>query len=60
MDSQKWPVKVKARRYPALQKNFLKAYIAKLVELEILIPNPQAEWQAAPLLVPKHGSQAMI
>lgn len=58
LDPDKRPVKVKARRYPAPQRAFLKAYTAKLVELGIFVPNPHVEWQAAPLLFPKSGSKA--
>lgn len=60
VDPQKWPVKVKARRYPAPQRAFFKAYIAKLVDLGIFIPNPHADWQVTPFLVPKVGSKAMF
>lgn len=56
----KRPVKVKARRYPTHQRAFLNEYVQKLVEMGFLIPNPDAEWQAAPLLVPKPGSKAQL
>ena len=36
----------------------MNAYIDRLVEMGFLIPNPDAEWHAAPLLVPKPNSRA--
>lgn len=60
LDLQRRSVKFKARPYPAPQRTLLKAYISKLVELGIFIPNAQAERQAAPLLVPIHGSQTIL
>ena len=56
----KRPVKVKARRYPPHQRAFLNAYVKQLVEMKFLVPNPEAEWQAAPILVPKPGSKAKL
>lgn len=58
IDPRKSPVKVKARRYPAVQRQFLKLYIDKLVEMGFLFPNPDAKWQAAPLCVPKPSSRS--
>ena len=52
------PVKVKARRYPSVQRQFLKTYIDKIVDMDFLFPNPSAEWQAAPICVPKPSSKA--
>ena len=54
----KKPVRVKARRYPAAQRAFLNKYVDKLVAMNFFKPNPDAQWQAAPLLVPKKGSKA--
>lgn len=54
----KRPVKVKARRYPAKQRAFLNAYVKQLVGMKFLILNPEAAWQAAPVLVPKARSKA--
>ena len=51
-------MKVKARRYPAKQRAFLNKYVDRLVEFGFFIPNPDADWQAAPLLVPKRNSKA--
>ena len=36
----------------------MNAYIDRLVEMGFLIPNPDAEWHAAPLFVPKPNSRA--
>ena len=58
LDPQKRPVKVKPRRYPPAQRQFLTKYINKLVEMDFLFSNPDADWQAAPLCVPKPGSQS--
>ena len=51
------PVKVKVRRYNADQRFWMDEYIDKLVEMGFLHPNPHADWQAAPLLVPKKDSK---
>ena len=55
LDPSMRPVKVKARRYSAQQRTFLNKYIDKLVDMGFIIPNANADWQAAPLLVPKKG-----
>lgn len=60
LDPRKRPVKVKARRYPAQQRAFLSRYVDQLVSMGFLIPIPDAEWQAAPLLVPKPKSKAQF
>eukprot|EP00171_Calliarthron_tuberculosum_P022868 IDg22868t1 len=44
------PIKVKARRYGANQRKFLKAYIDEMVQMGFLVPNKNVEWQCAPLL----------
>ena len=56
----KRPLKVKARRYPPHQRAFFNAYIKQLVEMKFLVPNPEAEWQAALILIPKPGSRAKL
>ena len=52
------PIKVKGRRYSPEQRKFLHKYVEKLKELDFFVDMPTAEWQAAPLLVPKLGSKA--
>ena len=52
------PVRVKARRYPQDQRQFLDKYVETLKQMGFFIEMPTAEWQAAPLLVPKRGSKA--
>lgn len=59
LDPEELPVKVRARRYPAPQRAVLKAYIAKMVELGIFIPNPHVDGQAAPLMIPETVSNAV-
>ena len=54
----KRPIRVKARRYPPDQRQFLDKYIDKLREIDFFVEMPTAEWQAAPLLVPKRDSKA--
>lgn len=49
------PVKVRARRYSAEQRSFLNSNIDELVKMGFLVPNINAEWQAAPLLVMKNS-----
>ena len=52
------PIRVKARRYSGEQRNFLNQYVDQLKEMGFFEDMPTAEWQAAPLLVPKPGSKA--
>lgn len=52
------PVKVKPRRYPPDQRDFLNSHINELVSIGILRPNRKAKWQCAPLIVPKPDSKA--
>ena len=52
------PVRVKARRYSADERARLEKYVEKLVEMNFIVPNPDAAWQAAPFLVPKKNSNA--
>ena len=52
------PVRVKARRYSADERAWLENYVDKLVEMNFIVPNPDAAWQAAPILVPKKNSKA--
>lgn len=47
----------RVRRYPTEQRNFLNKYVQKLVEYGFFIENKNASWQAAPHIVPKHGSK---
>lgn len=60
LQANKRPVKAKARRYPAKQRAFLNKYVDQLVSMGFLIPNANATWQAAPLLVPKPNSKAQF
>lgn len=52
LDESKKPVRVKVRKYPADQRRFLDAYFEELVNMCFLKTCVQAEWQAAPHLVP--------
>ena len=47
------PIKVKVRRYSQEQRRFLDDYIAKLLDMGFIREAKTADWQAAPLLVPK-------
>eukprot|EP00171_Calliarthron_tuberculosum_P004595 IDg4595t1 len=58
LDPSKTPVQVRARRYSAPQRAFLNEYVKKLEEMGFFIANPNAEWQAAPHIVPKPSSRA--
>ena len=57
VDPSRRSVKVRVRRYPKAQRVFLKKYVKQLVKMGFLIPNPDAEWQAAPHIVPKPNSK---
>ncbi len=52
------PVKAKARRYSPEQRAFLDKYIAQLIRMGFCEENATADWQEAPLLVPKRASRA--
>jgi len=52
------PIRVKARRYTGEQRNFLNKYVERLKEMGFAEDMPTAEWQAAPLILPKPGSRA--
>ena len=52
------PVRVKARRYPPDQRAFLDSYLKALVDLDMCVELPNADWQAAPLCVAKPGSRS--
>lgn len=52
------PTKVKARRYPPEQREFLVSNIDRLVEIGILRLNKEEKWQCAQLIVPKPDSKA--
>lgn len=51
-------VRVRARRYSAEERAWLDKYVGALVKMGFLISNPDAAWQAAPILVPKKNSKA--
>ena len=46
-------VRVKARRCSADERASMELCVKKLVEMGFLIPNLNATWQSAPVLVPK-------
>jgi len=52
------PIRVKARRYSVEQRRFLNEYVNRLKDMGFVEDMPTAEWQAAPLLVPKPGSRS--
>lgn len=54
------PVHMNARRYSSLQRIFLIKYVKKLEEMGFVQEAPMAEWQVAPLLVPKQGPREMF
>lgn len=58
LEENRRSVRVKARRYSPDQREFLNKYVETLVEMGFCVDMPTAEWQAAPLLVPKIGSKA--
>jgi hypothetical protein len=49
------PVRVKLRRYPPAQREFLKHFVDELVRSGLAYRNPRATWCSAALLVPKPG-----
>lgn len=49
------PVKVRLRNYSQEQREFLRTFVATLLEKGMVYRNPTAPWAAAPLLVPKPG-----
>lgn len=49
----KHPVKERVRKYSPKQSRFLDAYVDQMADIGFLIPNPNASWKAAPLLVSK-------
>ena len=57
VDPSRRTVKVRVRRYPKAQRIFLKKYVKQLVKMGSLVPNPDAEWKAAPHIVPKPNSK---
>lgn len=59
-NQSKAPVKVKVRKYPAEQQNFLDEYLSKLVELNSIKPCLQAAWQATPHSVPKYQKSGFV
>ena len=52
------PVRVKAMRYSGEQREFLDAYMRKLLDLGLCEEIAMASWQPAPLLVQKKDSRA--
>ena len=52
------PVRVRSRRYTAEGRAWLEKYVKALVDMNFLVPNPDASWQSAPLLVAKRNSKA--
>ena len=52
------PVRVRSRRYTAEGRAWLEKYVKALVDMNFLVPNSDASWQAAPLLVAKRNSKA--
>lgn len=55
---EKNPVKVRSRRYDFEKRAFLDKDVEKLIEMGFWKPMPTADWQAAPLIVPKPNSKA--
>jgi hypothetical protein len=49
------PVRVRVRKYPQEQREFLSRFVTELVANGHAVRNPHATWCAAPLLVPKEG-----
>ena len=60
LDPSKPPVQVRARRYSGPQRAFLNKYVQQLVDMGFFVANPNAEWQAAPHIVPKPSSRALF
>ena len=52
------PIKVKVRRYGREQRLWMDKYLDQLVEMGYFEENAFADWQAAPLIVPKPNSKA--
>jgi Reverse transcriptase (RNA-dependent DNA polymerase) len=50
------PVRVRVRKYPVEQREFLSRFVGELVANGHAFRNPHATWCAAPLLVPKEGA----
>ena len=51
-------VKVRSRRYSPEKRRFLDKYVEELIDMSFWTKMPTADWQAAPLIVPKPGSKA--
>jgi hypothetical protein len=49
------PVRVKLRRYPQPQQEFLQKFVNDLVRNGMAYRNPNSSWCSAPFLVPKPG-----
>jgi hypothetical protein len=49
------PVRVKLRRYPQEQRDFLKSFVDQLVSSRLAYRNASSTWCSAALLVPKPG-----
>lgn len=52
------PVKVRSRRYDTEKRQFLDKYVKELIDMGFWTEMPTADWQAAPLIVPKPNSRA--
>lgn len=55
--TEKRPVNATLRSYIAPQRAFINKYVDKLLEMGFYKPNPNAEWQKDPLLVPKRSKE---
>lgn len=60
IQSGKKPIRSKARRYPPDQRHFLDKYVDTLKDMDFFMDMPTAEWQSAPLMIPKPGSKAKL
>lgn len=47
------PVRAKPRRYPPEKRNFMRHYVKKLLQLDLIRHAERTEWVSAPLIVPK-------
>ena len=54
------PYRAKARRYPPEHRKILEKYAQTLKDIGFFVDMPTAQWQAAPLLVPKPGLKAKL
>lgn len=47
------PVRAKPRKYPRQKKEFLRKYVSKLLDMNLVKAAVRTDWVAAPLIVPK-------